>query len=172
MTKLKGLTKLNKALKNAFSEFEIEKFTMNGDWAYYPDTNKITYSLVENNIEDIWFNEFVKKRFGYKVKNTFMITILHEIGHKMTLDDIYESDAVYEFCEAEKERIDKDMKNAKSEKECKKLEFQYFALPDEIIATKWAVDYMRENEEKLAEIWEKLKAAFVEFYSKNIDKND
>lgn len=169
MAKVKGITKLNKALAVAFGEFGIDKFVMNGDWAYYPEDNKITYSLIDNKIEDIWFNEFVKKRFGYKVKNTFMITVLHEIGHKMTLDDIYESDAVYKFCEAEKERISKDMENAKSEKESKKLEFQYFALPDEIIATKWAVDYIKEHEEELEEIWQNIQNALVEFYAKNID---
>lgn len=169
MAKLKGIRKLNKALATAFGSFGIDKFTMNGDWAFYPDENKITYSLIENKLEDVWFNEFVKKRFGYKVKNTFMITVLHEIGHKMTLDDIYESDAVYEFCINEKERIEESMEAAKSEKECKKLEFQYFSLPDEIIATKWAVDYMREHEEEVNMIWTELKKAFTEFYAKNID---
>ena len=102
MAKLKGIRKLNKALATAFGDFGIDKFAMNGDWAFYPNENKITYSLIENKLEDVWFNEFVKKRFGYKVKNTFMITVLHEIGHKMTLDDIYESDAVYDFCINEK----------------------------------------------------------------------
>ena len=139
MAKLKGIKKLNKAMITAFGQFGIDKFNMNGDWAFYPNENKITYSLVENKSEDIWFNEFVKKRFGYKVENTFIITVLHEIGHKMTLDDIYESEVAYDFCMREKKRIETEMEKAKSEKEAKKLEFEYFSLPDEIIATEWAI---------------------------------
>lgn len=165
---MRGLKKLNKAMATAFEQFGIDKFVMNGDWAYYPDNNKITYSLVENKIEDIWFNEFVKKRFGYKVKNTFIITVLHEIGHKMTLEEIYESDVVYEFCMREKKRIDDEMENVKNMKQAKKLEFDYFSLPDEIIATEWAVNYAKEHEEELAETWEVVKEALFDFYAKNI----
>ena len=165
---MKGLKKLNKAMKTAFEQFGIDRFVMNGDWAYYPENNKITYSLVENKVEDIWFNEFVKKRFGYKVKNTFIITVLHEIGHKMTLEEIYESDVVYEFCMREKQRIDNEMENVKNMKQAKKLEFDYFSLPDEIIATEWAVNYAKEHEEELAETWKAVKEALFDFYAKNI----
>ena len=165
---MKGRTKLNKAMKTAFEQFGIDRFVMNGDWAYYPENNKITYSLVENKVEDIWFNEFVKKRFGYKVKNTFIITVLHEIGHKMTLEEIYESDVVYEFCMREKQRIDNEMENVKNMKQAKKLEFDYFSLPDEIIATEWAVNYAKEHEEELAETWKAVKEALFDFYAKNI----
>ena len=167
MAKVKGIRKLNKALKTVFADFGIENFSLTNDWAYYPDENKITYSILENNIEDVWFNEFVKKRFGYKVKNTFMITVLHEVGHHFTLDDIYDSDAVYEFCTREKERIEKAMETA-SAKKSKKLEFEYFSLPDEIIATEWAVRYATEHEKELDEKWKEIEKAFVEFYTKNI----
>lgn len=169
MAKVKGLKKLNNAIKVALADFGINKFKMNGDWAYYPEENIITYSLLENKLEDIWFNEFVKKRFGYKVKNSFMITVLHEVGHKETLEDIYESDTVYEFCMREKKRIEKAMENAKDKKECKKLEFEYFSLPDEIIATEWAVNYAKEHEAELMTAWIAIKKALTEFYAKNIE---
>lgn len=172
MAKVKGMKKLNKVMKEVLAPFGIEKAVLNGDWAYYGDENKLTYSIVEGTLEDIWFNEFVKERFGYKVKNTFMITVLHELGHHFTLENVYENDCVYDFCMREKERIEKEMKKAKTKKEAKKIEFQYFNLPDEIMATEWAVNYARENKKELEEMWEKIKRALVEFYTKNIDKGD
>lgn len=172
MSKLKGVKKLNKAIALAFDGFGIAGFQLGKEYGFYLIDNTIDYCLVEGKIEDKLFNQFIKERFGYEVTNTFIISILHEIGHYMTLEDIYNNDFVYEFCHAEKERIDKEMEKATKKKEVKRLEYQYFSLPDELAATAWAVDYAKNNAETLNLIWEQVQTALTQFYLKNITEGN
>lgn len=168
MAKVKGIKKLNKALKKAFKPFGDINMRLAADYGYYPTDDTIEYRLTEGHIEDIWFNQFVKERFGYKVKNTFMFSILHEIGHYYTIKEIRDCDIMFFFCEDEKYRIQTEMNTAKNERQCKKLEWQYFNLPDEIAATAWAVNYARENAEEVEAIWQNVLKAIHKFYAKNI----
>ena len=64
------------------------------------------------------------------------------------------------------------MKNAETEEECKKLEWQYFNLPDEIMATQWAVNYAKKHPRIVNKIWKQMQNALVEFYKANLDKID
>ena len=171
-SKVKGIRKLNKAIRTAFEPLGVKKMRLAEDYGYYITDDTIEYRITEGHIEDKWFNQFIKERFNYKVKNTFIFSILHEIGHLNTLAEIRECDILYDFCENEKDRIRQEMNEAENIKQSKKLEWQYFNLPDEIAATAWAVDYAKENEEELAEIWKLIETALHEFYAKNITEGD
>ena len=166
MDKLKGVRKLNNAITKIFEGFETGRFKLTDTYQYSMYDYSIRYRITEGHIEDIWFNEFVKERFGYTVKNTFIFSILHEIGHHKTIEDVYESDIIYNYCMNEKNRIDAEMQTAGSKKS-KKLEWEYFNLPDEIVATEWAVTYARTHQSELRIIWEKVTEALAEFYEKN-----
>jgi hypothetical protein len=168
---MKGMKKLNKAIKAEVAKFGIEKISM-GDWEWRMDNHSIEYTLLENRMEDIFFLKFVKERFGYKPLNSFMLSLFHEIGHNMTYEDLMESDVIYDFCQAEKNRIEKEMASIETKKQAKKLEYQYFNLPDEIVATAWAVDYMETHEEEIMGMWERIKKEIVEFYEKNLDTEE
>ena len=165
MNKIVGIRTLNKAITEAFSSITDVKFRWAEDWAFHYDKNMVTYALLENTIEDIWFNAFVEERFGYKVENNFMMTIMHELGHYVTGDDI--DGMVYEFCLKEKTRISEEMQTADAERS-KELEWQYFNLPDEIVATAWAVEFMTKEAEDVEAIWQKVLEALHKFYEKNI----
>lgn len=164
--KLKGLKKLNKAILAEVACFGIIEVDMQ-DWAYYHDDDSLTYTLLENRIEDIWFMQFAEKRFGYKPKNNFILSLFHELGHKNTLDEILESDFLEDFCQEEKKRIEMKMQTAGAKKS-KKLEWQYFNLPDEIIATAWAIDYMKNHEDEICAMWNRIEKAIQDFYKKNL----
>jgi hypothetical protein len=165
---MKGLKKLNKAIKTEVEKFGIEKITMK-DWEWCMTDNSISYTLLENRTEDKLFLKFVKERFGYKPLNSFILSLFHELGHNATFEDLLESDVIYNFCQAEKERIDAEMQTAETKKAVKKLEYQYFNLPDEITATAWAVDYLKNHEKEVKEMWKRIEKEIVEFYKKNLD---
>jgi hypothetical protein len=169
MAKIKGEKKLNKALTTAFKGFGVD-MELCDTYQYTLTDDTVGFCLLVDRMEDSLFNEFIEERFGYKVKNTFMISVLHEIGHHMTLEDIYVSDFVYDFCHKEKERIETAMETATKKKDIKRLEWEYFNLPDEIAATAWAVDYAQTHKKKLDKIWGKVQKALVDFYKKNIDE--
>ena len=161
--KVKGLKKLNKAITAQIKPFGIKKAKCGAEYAYYFDKNKITFKITEGTVEDDWFLEFVNKRFKLQT-DSFLLSILHEIGHSKTGDEI--NGALYDFCLAEKERISKEMQTANAKKS-KKLEFQYFNLPDEIMATQWAVNWIKENPQAAEKLKKKCIKAFIKFYKKN-----
>lgn len=168
---MKGLKKLNKAIKAELKPFGIKKVGM-ANWCWYLDGNRIEYTLLENRMEDKMFLKFVKERFGFKPINNFMLSLFHELGHNATYEDFMESDVMYDFCQAEKNRIENEMQFVKSEKDAKRLEYQYFNLPDEIIATQWAVDYMQNNKEEVKAMWKRIEKEIVRFYEKNLDTEE
>lgn len=163
MAKIKGLKKLNKTITAQFSRFGISSITCSDEYAYHFDDESITFKITED-IEDEWFTEFIKERFDYEVQYPFVISILHEVGHHKTGDDIV--DSVYQFCIDEKERIDEEM-STEDDPISKELEWQYFNLPDEIMATQWAVNYAKKHPRIIKKMWDEIQKAFSDFYTKN-----
>ena len=75
----------------------------------------------------------------------------------------------YKKLEEEKRRrarIQEEMLTATGA-ESKALEWQYFNLPDEIMATQWAVNYAKEHPKKIKKMWKKAQSALLDFYKKN-----
>lgn len=164
MAKLKGLKKLNKAVTAEVAPFGIRKAVCQNEYAYYFDKNIITFKITEGAIDDEWFNEFIKERFGYDVVFPFVLSLLHEVGHHLANEEI--DGAIYDFCLKEKDRISLEMISADKEKS-KTLEWQYFNLPDEIMATQWAVDWARKHPKKVRKMWKRIEKALVDFYFEN-----
>ena len=106
MAKLKGIKKLNKAIANQLKPFGIEKAKLDDEFALYFEQNKVHYKLAYNEV-DKWFNACVKEIFGYEVEYTFIISLLHEIGHLNTIDDL--TDKEYNKCLKAKEKIAKQL---------------------------------------------------------------
>lgn len=163
MARLKGKNKLNNAVATQLAPFGITNAFLDTDYAYYWQDEKVSYKITHD-IEDEWFCEFIEERFGLKVKYPMVMALLHEIGHHMTDDDL--GDAVQDFCIREKERIESTMGSADDEFS-KVLEWQYFNLPDEILATSWAVDYTIAHPRKVAKMAERLATALADFYALN-----
>jgi len=164
MAKLKGMKKLNKTISAELKPFGISKAVCSDEYSYNFIDESVNFKLTENEIEDRWFTEFIKERFNYNVRYPFVISLLHEIGHHKANDEI--TDAIQDFCENEKERITAEMFNA-DEDYSKKLEWQYFNLPDEIMATQWAVTYAIKHPKKIKKMWVKMKKALMNFYKIN-----
>lgn len=168
MAKLKGVKKLNKAIKKALAPLGVEKVKLYTEWQYDFETDTLYYSLTDS-IVDIWFNEYIRDTFHYIVNNTgedtFIISVLHEVGHRETIDFI--SDKTYNKCLKEKEKIFKAIENAETETEAKKIEYKYFSLTDEHQATKWAVDYAKHHRKKIKKMQKAVAEAVTKFYEKN-----
>jgi hypothetical protein len=165
MAKVKGIKKLNKAISAPLvKRFGISKAVCSSEYSYIFEDESITFKLTEGTTEDEWFAEFIKERFGYEVKYPFVISLLHEVGHHKANDDI--DGMVYDFCMAEKERINAEMQDADADRS-KALEWQYFNLPDEIMATQWAVNYAKKHPKKIQNMWERMKANILAFYAEN-----
>ena len=165
MAKVKGLKKLNKAVSAQLAPFGISKAVCANEFAYYFGDNKVTFSLVEGTFGDKCLTDFFTNRFNYDCKFPFVLFLLHEVGHSKANENIQED--ILDFCLAEKERIDKELAETEDKKIAKELHNQYFNLPDEIMATQWAINYAKKHPKKVRKMWKKCEKAFHEFYEKN-----
>ena len=160
--KLKGVKALDEVFSKMLKGFGITKAKMGSAYCYEWATEEISYQVVHS-IEDNWFDEFVYKRFHTQI-HPMVISLLHEVGHHYTLDDV--NGSLNDFCESEKERLKTDMQKAKGERAKKRLEWEYFNLPDEIIATHWAVTYARKHPFQIARMTKVCEKAMKKFYKK------
>lgn len=164
MAKLKGIKKLNKAISNQLKPFGIEKAKLDDEFALCFENNKVHYKLAYNEVDE-WFNACVKEIFGYEVEYTFIISLLHEIGHLNTIDTL--TDKEYNRCLKQKERIAKGLDKANTPEEEKRLNYFYFLLEDEYRATEWAINYAKKHPKKIRKMWHKILPAIMDFYAKN-----
>ncbi len=162
--KLKGIPKLDKML----TEF-LEKFgctaEMGKEFCYWHDDELINYTLVVSTFSDKIWKEYVYKTFNYKIENIFIFSLLHEVGHHFTMDNFPE------FCKNKEEKmvekIEKALSESNSEILDKKLNLEYFNLPMERTATKWAVRYAKKHKFELRRFWKKFRKELHKFYKIN-----
>lgn len=162
---IKGKEILNKTISAQLAPFGISNCFLGTDYSYYYDNNDISFKLTLA-YEDKLFSEFIKDRFNYDDTGIeFLISLLHEVGHSKANDEI-EGD-IYEFCIAEKNRISTAINKATTTEEIRKLEFEYFNLPDEIMATSWAINYAKQNPFEIQIMWAVMHEAILNFYKVN-----
>ena len=150
--KLKGLEPIEKILNDFLEPFDcIAKMGL--DFAYNFITEEITYSLVEIGAASEAFLLDAESRFPQVHAPLFIWSFLHELGHRITDDDL-ESEEIFES----------EMIKAH---EAKENELFYFIAPDEYAATEWAGNYMIEHEREVAELWRELAPAIRNFYIVN-----
>lgn len=170
--KLKGVKKLNKKMTKALSAFDV-KVKAGNDFAYYWAKNTITFPIMEyRSYGNDCLIEFIKDRFNFTEIDPFTAFLLHEVGHHMANDEM--EGAVGQFCWDEKERIEKELAEcADDDLEAKKrLHYQYYNLPEELMATQWAANYIKENPRKVGKLISDCHDAIYEFYKKNLDKEE
>ena len=165
MSKLKGKKKLNKTISAQLAPFGISKARLSNTFAYHFDNCKVDFKITFG-IEDAYFSEFIKERFGYDDNgNEFIISLLHEVGHHKANEEI--EGLLLDFCESEKNRIETTMQTTTIEEEIKKLEWEYFNLPDEIMATAWAVKYAKVHPLEVQILTKIVEEALANFYKAN-----
>lgn len=102
---------------------------------FYPD-DIVTYCINSRTVQDKFFIDFCYE-CGLPPKiNSFMASLMHEIGHSQTSEELNDADWDY---------IDERVKTIRA---CYDLNRYlpnrlYFCLPNEKMATKWAIDYIQ-----------------------------
>ena len=148
--KLKGVKPINKCLNKFLAEWGLTA-VMGTDFAYLYKRNVVVWTPVVSVKNDTDFQNFFES-LGCIVKcDVFLYSILHEIGHSQTFDDLSEADYAYSL-----DRKSQEISND-----------EYFRLPDELAATMWAVDFLNNNVDKVRVWWEELQPLFYDFYQKN-----
>lgn len=157
---LKGITEINNIINKFLEPFELTA-ELGTDFDYCFLEDKIHYALVIDEVSSNLFLKNAERRFPDVHADVFLWSLLHEVGHSETLDDL--EDGVEEWCLVAKKTIN-GLSRKLSQEACNQV---YFDLPDEEAATNWAGEYMMENSEEITMFWNKLQPALVEFYKLN-----
>lgn len=163
---------LSKELEEIFYEvFKIRfKFILGTSFFTYPDSESrlISYNIIYSGFSDKMYSSFVnklcKKKLVEDEMDSMIVSILHEIGHIFTR---------YTFTKKEKTQYFKDQ----AELELigtKQALLDYFNHPFELIATKFAVNYLLENRAVHVFLRDRIGNALSRFYILNdvTDENE
>lgn len=141
------------------SPFELT-CEFNEDFAYFPMYNLVGISLITIDRASRNFLHFVEDEFNDVHADIFLWSLLHEVGHHETWDDLTN----------EEMNLSQEMKYAISD--CENLRPNdrdkiYFYIPDEYLATEWAAQYMRDNVQEVTKFWNTLQPLILNFYKKH-----
>lgn len=161
--KIKGRKHLEKKIQKIVKEFINANVFLHQDFCYYSETNTITFAPISmGELEQIHI-DWIMKKYERDYSDPFiywLFSLLHEIGHAMTIEELTDEDWAFENEMREilaNDWIDDDIE----------VSHIYFTLPAEILATEWAIKTMDQNEiwtnKKLRKVYE----SFRHFYKKN-----
>lgn len=155
MFDLRTTDEITNILNKFLEPFEATAFA-GTDFSYFYIDSSIEYTFVISERMDRLFMEYAKS-IGLKTKiDIFLLSFLHELGHHETLDEIDDDDEEYS-------RLIKENLNSDNDDNCK----IYFALPDEKMATEWAINYINNNMDAIKNLWDQLQPAIMKFYAVN-----
>lgn len=161
---LKGIRPLDYVLNEFLEEFGLTAHLDTGFYYYNDDT--IGYSLFVDERLNAWYLEYVKELAPDIECDVLLASILHEVGHHEC--DYLLSIEEDNYCEDRKIEIANEIDGGNIDQmRERELNREYFALPDEYKATMWAIEYMRNNIDKVARWWKKVQEAVMRVYILN-----
>ena len=152
MTQQEHLNRINEIIAEFCGKFGC-RVSRQGEFCYLHYIDMVCYELDFGRICRM-NREFMAsvKRWKPQIKlNVFVWSLLHELGHHMTWDD---------FDDEEYDRIYKKKGRIMGTK----ATLPYYRLPDEVAATKWAVEYANTHKEEVKDFWEKVYAEANELF--------
>ena len=164
--KLVGQKALEKGMERVFHYYTnvCVPMRLDADFYYHTDKEKVFFSLLVADRADRCFKAFIHKQYGYEVTTDielFVISVLHEMGHHKTIFSM--SDELYNFSEDEEKRINIEL----TKHDTDEVYSRYFYLPAEIIATDWAMKWVKKHPKKFAKLSSEVQALLNDFYAKN-----
>lgn len=166
MQKIKGEELLNEFLEDFIFQLGYDEITcfLNTDFCYYNSTKEIGYSLFESDTSGIGFIRFIRNNYTHIPPcSLFTFSLLHELGHYLTLDKFSQKEKYRYLIDSEKFAIeDNDTDEQKIEKQIK-----YSSLPIEKAATDMAMDILKTYKDLIADFEKELKLRILDFYLLN-----
>lgn len=151
-------TTLDKKLTKYCKKFGVSKVICDDEFSYSPNTEIVNYTVFDFNTDDL-FIKLVNEKYGVNIEPFYFIfSLLHEVGHHMTLEDLTEEEVMNDiFC---RQVIIPQMEN---DEECMQA---YINLTAEDMATSWAIDYIDTHIKECIEIQNKIYKLVNHIYKK------
>ena len=168
MFELKGVDSLEKVVNDFLSEFGVTA-SLGEEFCYYFGEDEIDFALAVGPSHEHFMAHF--KQLAPEIEcDPFLISLLHELGHHETLYEMDDDEEL--FCRTAKTHLETELFLTNDKETRKSLHEEYYNLPDESLATQWAIDYIRQNPNKVANFWVAVQAEIFKFYYLNGVKGD
>ena len=162
---LLGVDTITNILDDFLDEFGATS-RLGVEFGYLERKNLIEYAVAIEPVSDGAFMANFHRLAPEINCDTFLISFLHELGHHMTMPDLTEED--YWYCVDTVDVLEEEITTPGLPKErIMEIHQQYYDLPIERMATDWAIEYIFDNVEKVAALWNRLQPAIMEFYRLN-----
>jgi len=134
---------------------DCDSVNLGTDFFCYPDTKEIYISVLApaTAMDDFMFN--LLNRTDIQDVSIFTWSFLHEVGHCMTWH--YLNQRTKNHCEYVKRKIDRGSVSP----------LVYYSLPDEKIATDWAINFVTKNHKLVKAFDRNVMAEIHDFYIEN-----
>lgn len=144
------MRKMTICLKKWLKDNGFEGIKVREDVEFFANITEeiVYYAFCEDDEADKMFYRFGQEEGLVMDCGSFVLSFFHEIGHIMT-DDLL-SERVLNKCEKAKEKIEQIEDYVQANK-------LYFALDDEITATRWAIDYINDHEREVEQLIKNMK---------------
>ena len=143
--------------KFLFKEFGLTAF-QGEEFSYSPITNSVFFAYEALEDSALYFMNHFQSMAPDIECDFFLASLLHEVGHHFTLNN-FSSKEISDYYD-DTESIRAYLEDEDGDKETGN--YAYFDLPVEKAATQWAIDYIRNNVEKIADFWSKFLEARVQ----------
>ncbi len=139
---MKKMKVLNDFIKTINSNYKVlkDKYEFTSDW----EEGKVWVCFQENQEDDKLFMGYIENKYNVKI-DTFLMSLLHEIGHLETeTQELSDSRAIELFA------LELLYDNGEITKE--QYFNQYFEIECETLATKWGVNYYLTHQEQCKQL--------------------
>lgn len=151
---------INEYLENWLHNNDFDcSVRMGTDFSFWTDEDVIQYALVITDHHMNLFEKVVEELGINYICDNFILSFFHELGHFETIWEI--DDDVYE--ESQRRKLNLESRSVYTDADY----VEYYHLPEEIVATEWAVNYINNNPNKIAEFWGGLQPLLLTFYTVN-----
>jgi hypothetical protein len=155
--KIEKLTRVLNDFLRPFNTFCV----YDTDFSYSSFAQTIYYSLVMTDTGSKAFTKHFNSIAPDITCDIFLISLLHELGHHMTLSA---------FSEEELDEYYDDVEYIRAHLETDESPYEeYFNLPVEAAATNWAIEFIRNNADHLAKLWSKIQGIILEIYDNEVE---
>ena len=157
---------IDNILNEFLAEFDCTA-TMGSDFCYWPSKNLINYSVIAAAKDSDYFMENWHNLAPEMKIDPFLAALFHEVGHCMSEVMLTNEEELYSIDRRNQIAINLRALSAEDKEKERQYYYEYFALPEEALATNWAITYINTHQQKISAFWQKLQAAIMEFYKIN-----
>lgn len=138
------IDKLDECVTDFLNDLGYGELTasLEDEFAYYADTEEITYTLFDIAYFDLGFQKYVQTNYpNCPTISVFTLSILHELGHHITKDSLMPEP----WLEAAIEKKSFGKIKCNTMEEAIAMQVKYCGLYDERIATNKAIEVLTDN---------------------------